>query len=133
GLRHAAPVPRIVIPELSGAMVEVVHTGVLGNLGAGRLRARGAAQTGRVGELCGELGRGGEVALEHLRGLPLGLRDTDALGHPGSGGDVGGYLTASGAAKALARWLSEALGPIRNRLPQAAFSAVETPVFVLPS
>src|SRR5699024_11486744 len=62
-----------------------------------------------------------------------GLRDCDALVHPGSGCDVGGYLTASGAAKALALWLSEALRPIRNRLPQAAFSAVETPVFVLPS
>src|SRR5699024_1979034 len=46
---------------------------------------------------------------------------------------AGTSATASGAAKALARWLSDAFGPIRNRLPQAAFNAVDTPVFVLPS
>ena len=45
----------------------------------------------------------------------------------------GTTATESGAENALARWLSEALGPIRNRLPQAALSAVDTPVFVLPS
>src|SRR5699024_5612975 len=45
----------------------------------------------------------------------------------------GTTATLSGAAKALARWLSEALGPIKNRLPQAAFKAVDTPVLVLPS
>ncbi|MGO3507249.1 MAG: hypothetical protein ACTINN_14195 [Brachybacterium tyrofermentans] len=45
----------------------------------------------------------------------------------------GTSATESGAENALARWLSEALAPMRKRFPQAAFSAVDTPVLVLPS
>src|SRR5699024_12695117 len=72
GLGHPPAIPGVgVACELTRTVVEIVHPGVLGDLSPGGLRPDGASQMRGPVQMGGELADGSEVALEHLRGLPL--------------------------------------------------------------